>query len=254
MAMILNGKFVADAMAERLASGIASSSHYRAPTLHIFRDKAKSSPFASGLVIRAQQIGINTEVIDFAQDIKADSWALYLSNHDCEVDGIIIDGRPGGMQRILPSKDVDHYCDGSKYRPAVSHAVMRLLDAYNYRVYGHDAVVIGKSRRVGLPIAIDLLQRGATVTVCHTATENLEEIVSRADLVVSCTGVKDLIKPSFIKPGAWVIDTGCDVDRECAEKADAITPRVGGVGPLTVTCALLHVIQAWGKANWRVND
>lgn len=252
MAIILDGKTVADKVAERLAAEVRQSYRLRAPMLHIFRDTDDKSPFVAGLLARADEIGINTEVIDFTYERKADSWALYLSDNDCEVDGIILDSK--FIQRIHPCKDIDHYQEGSPYRPAVSMAVTRLLDAYDHSVYGQDAVVIGKSRRVGMPIAIDLLDRGATVTVCHRSTNDLEEIVSRADLVVSCTGVKDLIKPSFIKPGAWVIDTGSDVDRECAEKAGAITPRTGGVGPLTVVCALVNLINAWNRGHWSIND
>lgn len=255
MTMILDGKAVADATARQMKLDIEKNTAERAPKLVVFRDKGKRNPFVSGLVERAGEVGIDIDVLGISHIPMVNEQMVAMANRDDEVDGIIVADKCANAMWIRRKKDVDHHLEDSPYRPAVALAVTKLLDAHDYDVWGREAVVVGRSSRVGLPIALDLLSKGATVTVCHTATKDLGKVVKRADLVVSCAGDPNIIRPSFIKEGAWVIDVGGDVQWSDDTPAAAMTPRTGGIGPLTVVCALTNVVRAWSRKFWRwTND
>ena len=164
------------------------------------------------------------------------------------------------FDQISLNKDVDGVtCQGfgrmamsePAYGSATPQGIMRLLAAYDIPLAGKDAVVIGRSPILGKPMALMLLNENATVTICHSQTKNLADIVSRADIIVGAVGKPEFIKSAWIKDGAVVIDAGFhpggigDIDLSGLDKrASAYTPVPGGVGPMTINTLILQTLEA----------
>ena len=189
---------------------------------------------------------------------------------DPEVHGIILQTPlPEGAsladlaRAIPPAKDVDGASPESigrlvaglpAFAPATAEAVLALLDHYGVELRGRHAVVVGRSVVVGKPAAHLLLDRNATVTICHSRTADLAAITRQADVLVAAAGRAGLIGPGHVSPGTTVIDVGTnvtpdgglagDVDPAVAGVAAALTPVPGGVGPVTTALLLQHVVQA----------
>ncbi len=170
------------------------------------------------------------------------------------------------IDAIDTSKDVDGFGVWNKGRlfsglkameSATPHGIMRLLDAYNIPIEGKTAVVVGRSNIVGKPMAMLLLNRNATVTICHSKTQNLKEITQQADILVVAIGKAKYITADMVKVGAVVVDVGTnridgvlcgDVDFEnVAPIASYISPVPGGVGPLTIASLLENTVIAYKK-------
>ncbi len=148
---------------------------------------------------------------------------------------------------------------GVGYRPCTPCGVIAMLDDANIPIAGARAVVIGRSNTVGKPMALMLLARNATVTICHSATRDLADIVREADIVVAAVGRAHTVTGAMVKPGAAVVDVGMnrdaegkltgDVDFEDVRKvASWITPVPGGVGPMTITMLLVNTVEAAERA------
>ena len=192
-------------------------------------------------------------------------------NADRDIDGILIQlplpkhiNSQLVLERIVPHKDVDGFHPYNigrlvvkmpLMRPCTPKGVMTLLDAYGINVIGKKAVIVGASNIVGRPQALKLLLARATVTICHSATQNLAEEVAAADIVVVGVGKPNFVKGEWIKPGAVVIDVGInrlengqlcgDVEFAVAcERAAMITPVPGGVGPMTIATLMENTLQA----------
>ena len=141
------------------------------------------------------------------------------------------------------------------YGSCTPAGIMRMLDHYKIEVSGKDAVVVGRSPILGKPMAMMLLNQNATVTICHSRTENLQTHIQAADIVVGAVGIPKLIKKSWLKNGAVVIDAGyhpvekCgDIDLDGIENiASAFTPVPGGVGPMTINTLILNTVLAAQK-------
>jgi methylenetetrahydrofolate dehydrogenase (NADP+) / methenyltetrahydrofolate cyclohydrolase len=168
------------------------------------------------------------------------------------------------LDAISPHKDVDGFhpvnqgnlvvgADG--FRPCTPLGVMKLLEAADCDPKGKNAVVVGRSNIVGKPVALMLLEKHATVTICHSRTASLRDEVARGDIVVVAIGKANIVRGEWIKPGAVVIDVGInrlptgklcgDVEFEIAkERAAAITPVPGGVGPMTICMLLFNTLKA----------
>jgi methylenetetrahydrofolate dehydrogenase (NADP+)/methenyltetrahydrofolate cyclohydrolase len=195
-------------------------------------------------------------------------------NADPAVDGILvqlplppqIDERKV-ITRISPDKDVDGFNPVNAGRlatglhgfvPCTPLGCLKLLEAQLGDLSGKDAVVIGRSNIVGKPMALLLLQKSCTVTVAHSRTQNLPDVVRRADIVVAAVGRAKMVKGDWLKPGATVIDVGInrteeglvgDLDFESAsEVAGAITPVPGGVGPMTIACLIRNTFVSACRA------
>jgi methylenetetrahydrofolate dehydrogenase (NADP+)/methenyltetrahydrofolate cyclohydrolase len=132
---------------------------------------------------------------------------------------------------------------------------MKMLESIGYDLKGKHAVVIGRSNIVGKPMAMMLLQKNATVTICHSATKNLKDITRQADVIVAAVGKRNVLTADMVKPGAVVLDVGMnrndegklcgDVDFAGVEQiASFITPVPGGVGPMTITMLLVNTLEA----------
>jgi methylenetetrahydrofolate dehydrogenase (NADP+)/methenyltetrahydrofolate cyclohydrolase len=168
------------------------------------------------------------------------------------------------LEAISPYKDIDGFHPMSQgmlmlgadgFRPCTPMGIMRLLAAVGCDPKGKNAVVVGRSTIVGKPIALMLLEKHATVTICHSRTVSLRDEVGRADILVVAIGKAGLVRGDWIKPGAVVIDVGVnrlpsgklsgDVEFETAKtRASAITPVPGGVGPMTICMLLYNTLKA----------
>ena len=140
---------------------------------------------------------------------------------------------------------------GEGFKSATPYGIMKLLELYDIDVVGKNAVVVGRSAILGKPVAMLLLNANATVTICHSKTKNLEEIVSRADIVVGAVGKPKFIQADWLKDGAIVIDAGYnpgnvgDIDYEPAiPRLFAYTPVPGGVGPMTIAMLLTQTVES----------
>ena len=172
------------------------------------------------------------------------------------------------IEAIAPEKDVDgfHVANAGAlmtgkplFRPCTPYGVMKMFDAYGIDLRGANAVVIGRSNIVGKPMALLLLEAGATVTICHSKTRDLAAHTRTADVIVAATGRRNLVTADMVKPGATVIDVGMnrdDAGKLCGDVdfagvsavAGHITPVPGGVGPMTITMLLVNTIEAAERA------
>ena len=168
------------------------------------------------------------------------------------------------IENIDPIKDVDafhavntgHIMIGDySFLPCTPAGIMEMLKYYNIEIEGKECVVIGRSNSVGKPMAMLLLQKNGTVTVCHSRTKNLKEVTSRADILVAAVGIPYFVTADMVKDGAVVIDVGMDRNKEgklCGDvdfaevekKASYITPVPGGVGPMTIATLMKNTVTA----------
>ena len=225
----------------------------------------------------AERIGFHHRQIDLPASTSMDTILGVIDelNADAAIDGILLQlPLPGGLdgrigtERIQPEKDVDGLTIGSAglimqgrphMVPCTPKGCMALIAEAGVEIEGATACVLGRSNLVGRPVAHLLEQANATVTQCHSRTRNVAEVVGRSDIVVAAIGKANFVKGEWIKPGAVVIDVGInrmpdgsligDVAYEAAaERAGAITPVPGGVGPLTVAMLMDNTYRASARA------
>jgi methylenetetrahydrofolate dehydrogenase (NADP+)/methenyltetrahydrofolate cyclohydrolase len=235
-------------------------------------DDAASAIYVGGKQKASEEVGIVGFDHRLPADASQDQLATLLDelNADVAVSGILLQlpvpGQIDGAamtSRIDPDKDVDGLTPISAgrlalgvpgLRPCTPSGVIELLDAYDVALEGAEAVVVGRSNLVGKPQAQLLLERNATVTICHSRTRDLADVCSRADVLIAAVGRDRMVRGDWVKPGATVIDVGMnrtdeglfgDVDFESAvERAGAITPVPGGVGPMTIAMLLRNTVAA----------
>jgi methylenetetrahydrofolate dehydrogenase (NADP+) / methenyltetrahydrofolate cyclohydrolase len=227
-----------------------------------------SAWYVRSLAAAAAKAGIGCDVIDLVLGGGIEQALARLSG-DPAVHGIILaTPLPEGARlaelagAIDPAKDVDGANPVSlgrimtglpAFAPATAQAVLRLLDHHQVALAGRRAVVVGRSAVVGKPLAHLLLDRDATVTICHSRTRDLAAITAQAEVLVVAAGRTGLIGPEHVAPGATVVDVGTnatpdgglagDVDPEVAGIAGALSPVPGGVGPVTTALLLRHVTE-----------
>lgn len=236
-------------------------------------DNPASQVYVRNKVRACQESGIHsvleTYPVTFSEaDLLARVDAL---NKDPAIHGILVQlplpahiDAQKVIEAIAPAKDVDGFHVASAgalmvgqpgFWPCTPYGCMKMLESIGYDLRGKHAVVIGRSNIVGKPMALMLLQKNATVTVCHSATENLKAITLQADVVVAAVGQRNLLTADMVKSGAVVIDVGMnrdehgklcgDVDFDAVkEVASFITPVPGGVGPMTITMLLVNTLEA----------
>lgn len=245
------------------------------PKLTVVRVGAREDDlsYERGIYKRFESVGAMVETIELPITVtqtELEDVILNL-NKDKDVHGVLM-FRPlpksldeNRIKAVLAEeKDVDcltcandaHVFAGDKkgYPPCTPQAVMEILEHYNIDLTGKKVTVVGRSMVVGKPVAMLLLSKNATVTICHTKTQNLEEECRNADIIVACAGVPKMITSEYVKPGQVVIDVGIhmvedklcgDVDYEVVcEIVDAITPVPGGVGSVTTTVLLKHTVAS----------
>jgi methylenetetrahydrofolate dehydrogenase (NADP+)/methenyltetrahydrofolate cyclohydrolase len=275
----LEGAPFANEIRERVAADVAAyvKDHGHPPGLAVVvcGRSAPSMVYLHRILKACAEVGIAGSFVDVEGDDPASQEAgltdaITRLNDDPRIAGIIVQmPLPKGVRlktvvdAIEPLKDIDgiHPLNAGLLRlgyegfiPATAHAALEMVHRSGVEVRGADAVVIGRSPVVGMPLAFILAREDATVTLCHSKTRDLAEKVRRADIVVVAAGQPGLVTGAMLKPGAVVIDVGInvvdghivgDVDFEIAERvASAITPVPGGVGPLTNALLLSHLMRA----------
>jgi methylenetetrahydrofolate dehydrogenase (NADP+)/methenyltetrahydrofolate cyclohydrolase len=276
MSKILDGK----ALAARIRAGLAVearrlSEHGVTPGLAVVMvgDNPASQVYVRNKTKACHEAGFRTFDHHLPETtLHSDLLALVSAlNANTEVDGILVQlPLPGGIdtRRVLlavdPRKDVDGFHPDNlgrllmgqpRFIACTPFGVMKLIEESGLRLPGIDAVIVGRSNIVGKPMAALLIAADATVTVCHSKTRDLPSVVRRADLVIAAVGSAEMIKGDWIKPGATVIDVGMnrgadgklvgDVEyAAAAERAAAITPVPGGVGPMTIAMLLANTLTS----------
>ena len=248
------------------------------PKLTVVRVGAREDDlsYERGIYKRFEGVGAKVETIELPLSVTQEELekVIVSLNEDASVHGVLLfRPLPKNLDEIriksllTEEKDVDcltsandaHLFAGDKkgYPPCTPQAVMEILDYYDINLTGKKVTVVGRSMVVGKPVAMLLLTKNATVTICHTKTENLQEECRNADIIVACAGVPRMITSDFVREGQVVIDVGIHVvdDKLCgdvdydsvSEIVDAITPVPGGVGSVTTTVLLKHVIMSAEK-------
>ena len=284
MAKQLLGKEVTDALnAKLIERANALKEKGVVPTLGIVRvgENPSDLSYEKGATKRAELIGINVQKFVLPEDASKEDLLKLIDeiNANDAIHGVLM-FRPLPKHlkadqneicnRLDPKKDVDCMTDLSNagvfegrsdlgFAPCTPAACMEILDYYGIDCKGKNAVVIGRSNIVGKPAALLLLAKNATVTICHSRTKNLKEVCAAADILVAAVGREGFVTGDMVKPGAVVIDVGInrgadgklhgDVNfAEAAEKAAYITPVPGGVGTVTTSVLVSHVVEAAAKS------
>ena len=276
--MILSGKPVAQELCRKTLEAVQQLRlQGTIPTLCIVRIGEDPSDLAyeRGICKRAEQVGVEIRKELLAADTGAEALIdlLHGLNADNTVQGVLLfrplpkalrERQSEIFNALDPTKDVDGMTDGSAagvflgteqgFAPCTPSACMELLRYYDIDLCGKRTVVIGRSPVVGKPLSMLLLNRHATVTICHTRTRDLAKVAKNADLLIACAGSAEMVTEEYIAPGAVVLDVGVnwngekyvgDVLFEEAEAiASAITPVPGGVGAVTTAILLNHTVEA----------
>lgn len=271
MAKILYGKPVREELKEALKNKVSSLS--KVPVLAIVQvgDRDDSNVYIKNKQKFGEEIGVKVILKKYGDDISEVDLIneIRTINKDDSVDGIIVQlPLPGGFnsEKIIDSIDISKDADGLRQNkdidseniitPATARAVMMLMDFYDIDVSNKKVAVLGRSRLAGGPIAKELAKRGATVEVCHRETMYIKKVCKNADIIISATGNPKMIDRDFVKNGQIIIDVGINkLDgklvgdvyfEEVSDLVEAITPVPGGVGPLTVACLFMNLIDLCG--------
>ena len=276
MALELNGKVVALEVEERLKVEVEELKTKLdfTPILAtiIVGDDMASVTYVNMKAKACERMGLKSNIVRLPKETTTEELLEVIDrlNADREVCGILlqhpvpkhIDEREC-FDRIAMSKDVDGVnsasfgkmaMDRDAYVSATPYGIIRLLKHYNIKLAGKHAVVVGRSAILGKPMAMLLLKENCTVTVCHSRTENLPEIVKTADIVVGAVGKPRFIQKDWLKEGVVLVDAGYnagnvgDIDLENAKEiTSAYTPVPGGVGPMTINTLMLQTIDSATK-------
>jgi methylenetetrahydrofolate dehydrogenase (NADP+)/methenyltetrahydrofolate cyclohydrolase len=276
-AKLINGKEIAGEVRQQVAAGVEARTQQglRAPGLAVVlvgNDPA-SHVYVGNKRKACDEAGILSLSYDLPEDTSQEALEALIDelNENPTVDGILVqlplpahlDADPI-LVKIRPDKDVDGFHPYNigrlmqrkpTLRPCTPAGIITLLDSIETPYKGQHAVIVGASNIVGRPMSMELLLKGATITVCHRFTPDLEKFVREADILVAAVGKPGLIKGDWVKPGATVIDVGInrmedgklhgDVDFAAAsEHAAYITPVPGGVGPMTIATLLQNTLYA----------
>jgi len=269
-AQIIDGKALAAKVRDEVAVDVAELGHVGLTTGLVGDDPA-SDVYIRGKQKAAQSVGIDARDVRLPADTPEDELLALLAdlNADDSVDGILVQlplpsqiDEPKAIEAVDPAKDVDGFHPINAGRlylgrpglvPGTPLGVMRMLEEYGIEIEGARAVVVGRSSIVGKPMAHLLLQANATVTVCHSRTQDLERHTLDADILVAAIGRLHLIGADMVKAGATVIDVGMnrtdeglfgDVDPGAMDRAAYMTPVPGGVGPMTIAMVLRNTVTA----------
>ena len=282
-ARLIDGRAQARAIREELKRAVSDHPGQRPPGITVIQvgDDPASTTYVRGKHKAAEEVGFRS-AIEHLHGISQPQLEDCIQRlaQDANIDGILVQmplpeslDPDRALEQIPPNKDVDglHPYNAGRlaqgnptFIPATPAGVLELLLRERIDVTGKNAVVVGRSRLVGRPLALLLLQNHATVTIAHSHSVDLPSITRGADILIAATGKRNLITSEHIKPGAVVIDVGItrdpetgkltgDVDRASVEPiASALTPVPGGVGPMTVAMLLLNTYRAYRQHNGQV--
>lgn len=278
MSLILDGKKLSKELEAELSERVSNIKAKNGGVSPILATILVGADPASATYVKMKgnaclRVGMESLKVELPEETTTEELLAEIEklNNDENVHGILlqhpvpyqIDER-ACFDKISLEKDVDGVtCLGfgrmsmgeSAYGSATPAGIIRLIDHYGIDVEGKHAVVIGRSPILGKPVSLMLLNKNATVTICHSRTQNLESFVKQADVIVGAVGKPRFIKGEWIKDGAVVVDAGyhpaekCgDVDLDnCADRSSAYTPVPGGVGPMTIATLMAQTVEAAEK-------
>lgn len=276
MAEIIDGKKLRDKILDNLKLKIDGFDKKPKLVVILVGDNPASKIYVNNKKKMAEKVGIISEVINYPSSISEKELLVKIEelNKDEAVTAILVQlplpehiSKENVMNTIAPEKDVDGFTpynfgklfsgEEPMVYPCTPKGILLLLDEYGVSLEGKHFVIVGRSNIVGRPLSQMILNRNATVTVCHSHTKNLSEITKTADVLISAVG-KNIIEGKMIKSGCVVIDVGIfkdengktrgDVDFENVSKsASYITPVPGGVGPMTIASLMLNTVELFEK-------
>lgn len=276
MAEILDGKTLAKKIRKELKLEVEELKQKGIiPKLAVIMvgDNSASQVYVRNKSRACEKVGIEFEEFLFDKDTLEEELINTIDNlnKDEKIHGILLQSPvpkhiniQKAFERISPSKDVDGFnavnvgklaTGQDAFISCTPYGIVKILEEYGIETEGKNAVILGRSNIVGKPMIQCMLNKNATVTVCHSRTKNIEEITKNADILIAAIGKPNFVKYDMVKPGAVVIDVGInrledgslcgDVDFEnLCEKASYITPVPGGVGPMTIAMLLNNVVKA----------
>lgn len=274
MAKVIDGKAIAaelrqeiakdtaDLIAQGVTPGLAVVLVGEDPASRVYVSMKEKACAAAGIFSDEYKLPAETDEAELLELIAR-------LNVDARIDGILVQlplpkhiDEAKVLEAISPDKDVDGFhpynvgrlvTGNPLFQPCTPYGVMKMLEHTGVKLKGKEVVIVGRSNIVGKPVALMCLAEHATVTICHSRTRDLPAKVAAADVVIAAVGVPEMIKGSWLKEGAVVIDVGVnrvgekklvgDVEYAAAfERASAITPVPGGVGPMTITMLLYNTV------------
>lgn len=274
---ILDGKKVSNQIINKLSLKIIDRKNKNIPppclAVIIVGNDPASKIYVNNKKVYSEKIGIKSLSYDLQENTTTNELLSLIMklNNNKDVNGILVQlPLPNHinanlvLEKILPEKDVDGFHpynvgrlsqNNPQIRSCTPYGIIKLLEHYKINLEGKNTVIIGESNIVGRPLISELLNKNATVTICHKHTNNLEKHVKYADIIFTATGVANLIKGDWIKQDAVVVDVGiCRLDNEqivgdvefekAIKKASFITPVPGGVGPMTIAMLLKNTLLA----------
>ena len=249
-AQILDGKALAASWEQQLAERVSvlkEKSGGKTPILAtiLVGDDPASATYVKMKGNACRRVGMDSMAVEMPSSTTTEELLAKIDelNNDPNVDGVTC----LGFGRMAMGEEA--------YGCATPKGIMRLLEHYNIEIEGKHAVVVGRSAILGKPMAMMLLEANATVTICHSRTQNLPELIKQADIIVGAVGKPEFIKADWIKDGAVVVDAGYhpggvgDIElAPLAERVAALTPVPGGVGPMTINTLIFQSVESGEKA------
>ena len=279
MTQLIEGKKVAKFLLDKLAEDIKNLDKKPSLAVIIVGDDPASRIYVNLKKKKALELGINSQVIEMPYETKQEDLLEKIEelNNDKNINAILVQlplpnhiDKNIVLEKITPLKDVDcfHPYNAGKIStgnkpyvyPCTPNGILKLLEYYNISVEGKNVVVIGRSNIVGRPMAQMFVNKNATVTICHSKTQDLCSIAKSADILVCAVGQRNLVTKDMVKKDAVVIDVGMnknqdgklcgDVDFENVKDiASFITPVPGGVGPMTICSLMLNTYDLFNVQN-----
>ena len=276
MTTILDGKKLRDKIIENLKAKVDTFEEKPTLVVILVGENPASKIYVNNKKKMAEKIGIHSEVINYPANITEAELLDKIEelNNSKKVTAILVQlplpkhiSKDNVMNKIIPSKDVDGFTpynfgklfsgETPTVYPCTPKGILLLLDEYNIEIEGKHVVIVGRSNIVGKPLSQMMLNKNATVTICHSHTKNLSQITKTADILVSAVG-KNIIEGEMIKTDCVIVDVGIfkdengktrgDVDFESASKiASFISPVPGGVGPMTIASLMLNTVELFEK-------
>lgn len=276
MTTILDGKKLRDKIIENLKAKVDTFEEKPILVVILVGENPASKIYVNNKKKMAEKIGIHSEVINYPANITEAELLDKIEelNNNKKVTAILVQlplpkhiSKDNVMNKIIPSKDVDGFTpynfgklfsgETPTVYPCTPKGILLLLDEYNIEIEGKHVVIVGRSNIVGKPLSQMMLNKNATVTICHSHTKNLSQITKTADILVSAVG-KNIIEGEMLKTDCVIVDVGIfkdengktrgDVDFESASKiASFISPVPGGVGPMTIASLMLNTVELFEK-------
>ena len=275
-AQLIDGNALAKNIRENIKTQTALLiTQYRAPGLAVILvgENPASQVYVRNKVKACAEVGFHSIMEQYPATISEAELIAHIQrlNQDTSIDGILLQlplpqhlDEQKIIETIALDKDVDGFhiasagalMTGSKgFRPCTPYGCMKILESIHYDISGKNAVILGRSNIVGKPMALLLLEKDATVSICHSKTADLKHFTRAADILISATGRINMVTADMVKPGAVVIDVGInrnetgklcgDVDFDAVKQvAGWITPVPGGVGPMTITMLLSNTLES----------